>query len=193
MIKKFAPNACLVVIDVHRKDKGIPTNAYVAVEEIHDDGTETTKTFSHISSDIRAEEAEEIGVEHLLRDVKDNALGTLSTRIDNNLDSLKSLSSHLTGISNYLMEVVDGKLPINHPIIYNLQSMFNLLPNLDISEVVKSFSIKTNDQLLVVYLSSLCRAVIALHNLINNKLQNRNDEINLLEAESPKTEEKPGK
>lgn len=31
------------------------------------DGTPTTKTFEHISSEIGAEEAEEVGVEHLLR------------------------------------------------------------------------------------------------------------------------------
>lgn len=31
------------------------------------DGTPTSKTFEHIPSDIGAEEAEEVGVEHLLR------------------------------------------------------------------------------------------------------------------------------
>ena len=33
------------------------------------DGTPTTKTFEHIPSEIGAEEAEEVGVEHLLRSV----------------------------------------------------------------------------------------------------------------------------
>jgi len=37
------------------------------------DGTPTTKTFEHVPSDIGAEEAEEVGVEHLLRS------GTLAT------------------------------------------------------------------------------------------------------------------
>ena len=40
------------------------------MEEIHDDGTPTTKTFEHVPSEIGAEEAEEVGVEHLLRDIK---------------------------------------------------------------------------------------------------------------------------
>ena len=31
------------------------------------DGTPTTKTFEHVASEIGAEEAEEVGVEHLLR------------------------------------------------------------------------------------------------------------------------------
>ena len=34
---------------------------------ISQDGTPTTKTFEHVGSEIGAEEAEEVGVEHLLR------------------------------------------------------------------------------------------------------------------------------
>ncbi len=46
---------------------GLPTEAYKVVEEIHDDGTPTNKTFEHVATEIGAEEAEEVGVEHLLR------------------------------------------------------------------------------------------------------------------------------
>lgn len=126
----------------------------------------------HVPSQIDAEESEEIGVEHLLRDIKDNAVGTLSTRVTDQLNSLKGLQSRLEEIREYLQKVVNRQLPINHQIIYNLQDIFNLLPNLNVTDTVKSFSVKTNDQLLVIYLSSLIRAVIALHNLINNKIEN---------------------
>ena len=36
--------------------------------------------------------------------------------------------------------------------------------------MVPLFSVKTNDMMLVIYLSSVIRSVIALHNLINNKV-----------------------
>ena len=140
------------------------------------DGTATTKTFNHINSEIRAEEAEEIGVEHLLRDVKDISVGTLSTRISNQLNSLKGLQHRLEDIKDYLTKVVAGELPVNHQIVYNLQNIFNLMPNLNVPEVARAFAVTTNDQLLVVYVSSLIRSVIALHNLINNKLENRDAE-----------------
>ena len=39
---------------------GLPTEAYIAVEEVHDDGTPTVKTFEHVASEIGAEEAEEV-------------------------------------------------------------------------------------------------------------------------------------
>ena len=70
LIRKYCPNSVLVIIDPKPTRVGLPTEAYKVVEEIHDDGTPTTKTFEHVPSEIGAEEAEEVGVEHLLRDVK---------------------------------------------------------------------------------------------------------------------------
>ena len=90
--------------------------------------------------------------------------------------SLKGLQSHLQDIQTYLEQVVSKKLPINHAIIYQLQDVFNLLPNLNLDDFVKSFLVKTNDQMLVVYIASMIRSIIALHNLINNKLQNKDYE-----------------
>ena len=55
---------------------------YVHLQKVvHDDGTPTSKTFKHIPSEIDAEEAEEVGVEHLLRDIHNVTAGTLSQRI----------------------------------------------------------------------------------------------------------------
>lgn len=124
----------------------------------------------HVPSTIEAEEAEEIGVEHLLRDIKNLSTGTLSTRVADRLTSLRGLATHLAEIRDYLASVVAGEMPVNHQIIYNLQDIFNLLPNLEGLERgspdgKKPFTVATNDELLILYLSSMIRAVIALHNL----------------------------
>jgi len=192
LFKRYAANPLLVIIDVQPKEVGVPTDAYFAVEEIKDDGTTTAKTFVHTPSIIEAEEAEEIGVEHLLRDIRDVAVGTLSTRITSQLQSLQGLHLRLRDIGTYLQKVIDGDLPVNHAILGNLQDVFNLLPNLstpkpaghtngalpsatatDNSELARAMSVKTNDQLMAIYLSSLIRAITAFHDLIENKIQNR--------------------
>ncbi|KAI8593122.1 maintenance of mitochondrial structure and function-domain-containing protein [Geranomyces variabilis] len=193
LFKRYIPNPVLVIIDVKPKELGIPTDAYYAVEEIHDDGTATTKTFNHMPSVIEAEEAEEIGVEHLLRDIKDISVGTLSTQITNQLNSLKGLQSRLEEIRDYLSKVVAGTLPVNHQILYNLQDIFNLLPNLAVPSTVKAFAVQTNDELLVMYLSSLIRAVIAMHGLIENKILLRDAERKEEEDGSDKKKEKEKK
>jgi len=199
LFKRYTPNPLLVIIDVHPQDVGVPTDAYFAVEEIKDDGTTTSKTFVHTPSTIEAEEAEEIGVEHLLRDIRDVAVGTLSTRITSQLSSLQGLHLRLQDIGKYLQKVLDGDLPVNHAILGNLQDVFNLLPNLstppatskDLStvnglvnggvgvsspgntELSHAMSVKTNDQLMAIYLSSLIRSITAFHDLIDNKIQNK--------------------
>ena len=150
------------------------------------DGTTTSRTFVHTPSIIEAEEAEEIGVEHLLRDIRDVAVGTLSTRMTNQLQSLQGLHLRLRDIQAYLQKVLDGQLPVNHAILGNLQDVFNLLPNLSTpksgpgasgskadGELSYAMSVKTNDQLMAIYLSSLIRAITAFHDLIENKIQNR--------------------
>lgn len=176
LIRRYCPNSVLVIIDAKPKDLGLPTEAYLAVEEVHDDGSPTNKTFEHVPSEIGAEEAEEVGVEHLLRDIKDTTIGSLSQKITNQLMGLKGLNAQLSDIKNYLRRVGDGKMPINYQIVYQLQDIFNLLPDITSEQFTETMYVKTNDQMLVVYLASMVRSIIALHNLINNKLTNRDAE-----------------
>ncbi|KAG8801089.1 proteasome regulatory particle subunit, partial [Serendipita sp. 399] len=148
------------------------------------DGSESKRTFLHVPSVIEAEEAEEIGVEHLLRDIKDSTTTTLATRVTQQADSLRALQSRIKDLRDYLLQVAQGKLPVNHQITYHLQDALNLLPDLSNTLTTSSFISNTNDQLLVIYLSSLVRAVIALHALVDNKAQN-----NRTEAEEAKKNE----
>ena len=188
LFKKFIARPVMVIVDVRPQALGMPTDAYFAVEEIKDvsagngivtqvltlhvlvkDGTETRKTFLHVPSAIEAEEAEEIGVEHLLRDIKDSTTTTLATRVSEQVASLHGLQSRLSDVQKYLVEMAAGRVPVNHQIVYHLQDALNLLPDLSDTVTTQSFASSTNDSMLVVYLSSLLRAVIALHALVDNK------------------------
>ncbi|EMR08086.1 hypothetical protein PNEG_03526 [Pneumocystis murina B123] len=208
LFKKYITDPLLVIINVKPQTLGIPTDAYFVVEEIRDDGTTTSKTFVHVSSSIEAEEVEEICVEHLLRDIKNAAVGTLSTRITNQLHSLRGLSQRLNEISQYLGKVLNKSLPINHRILEILQDIFNLIPNLssffpDIkmsiqgngekydynNDLTKAFCVKINDQLMCIYLSSIIRSVMSLHDLIDNKIQNK-DRSNGVEVSEDKTDDR---
>ncbi|KAJ9083431.1 proteasome regulatory particle subunit [Entomophthora muscae] len=188
LFKRYTSNPVLVIVDVKPSDVSIPTNAYFAIDDISEDGKAATKTFAHIPSAIGAEEAEEIGVEHLLRDIKDNAVGTLSTRLVGQVRSLQGLKERLNEMANYVAKVQSGQLPPNHAILNNLQTMFSLLPNLDLSSspvTTSALTRKTNDQFLVIYLASLVRSIIALHNLIDNKIQNHSAEATELLSDVP--------
>merc|ERR1711979_148205 len=89
------------------------------------------------------------------------------------ISALKGLSTRLKQISTYLTSVVEGKLPMNQEIIYQLQEIFNLLPDQDSDDLVRSFAMETNDMMLALYLASMLRPTVALHNLINNRIRNK--------------------
>merc|ERR1719343_663993 len=57
--------------------------------------------------------------------------------------------------------------------IYQLQEIFNLLPDQDSEELVRPFAMETNDMMLALYVGSMLRSTVALHNLINNKIKNK--------------------
>jgi 26S proteasome regulatory subunit N8 len=185
-LKRFTPNPVLVIIEAEPKDLGLPTEAYIEVQEVHDDGTPPIKTYEHVPSEIGAEEAEEVGVEHLLRDIKDQTAGTLSQRVTDQLMGLRGLHTQLRDIQRYLREVSENKLPANHSVIYYIQEVLNLLPDVTQPEFVEAHNVQTNDQLMCVYLGSLVRTVIALHNLIDNKLALQKSEKDREDAESDK-------
>ena len=128
------------------------------------------RQFVHVPSSIGATEAEEVGVEHLLRDIKDASQGPLSKRVGDKVAGLKVLGSKLADMKSYLENVISGKYRYNQMIINNYQDIFNLLPNLRIEEMVRNFSVKSNDYMYVIYVSSLIRSILSLHDLVNNKI-----------------------
>lgn len=197
IFKKYTPNSVLCVVETTTNDWSLPTRAYYCVEEVNDDGKPSARTFNHLSVEIGAEEAEEVGVEHLCRDVFNNTQGTLSQRIAGQIKGLKGFGQKLEQIGAYLNDVAAGKLPMNYKIIYGLQDIFNLLPDVTGIEFNQAMQQVSNDQMLIVYLASMVKSVIALHNLIDNKLdmneKERAEEQKDLEARKKRQEEKEAK
>lgn len=107
-------------------------------------------------------------MEHLLRDIQNTPGSQLSAKISSQLLSLKQLHLHISKIIAHL-EKPHISSQINHKIMYNLQDLLNLIPNITDLTSVRSFAHKTNDEMLVIYVSSMIRAVTALHDLCENK------------------------
>jgi len=172
LFRRYHPNPVFVIIDVAPTEVGIPTKAYISKEEVTEDN-KVEYRFQHIPSIIGALEAEEVGVEHLLRDVKDTNVSTMGARINAKVIALKSLITRLQEMNTYLLNVVNKRIPVNNTIIREMQEVFNLIPNINDPEIAKAFMIKTNDNMVSIYLASLIRSITALHDLINNKLEFR--------------------
>lgn len=186
MFRAYTADPVLVIIDVNPKGDPleIPTQAYTSIEAKPEEKSVTRRQFTHVLSQIGAYEAEEVGVEHLLRNIVDTTESSMTDQVRAKVRSLKGLKNRLEEISEYVNNVLNGKLPANHQILYNLQDIFNLLPDLETQTMIKSLATNTNDNMMAIYVSSLVRSICALHDLIQNKLVNKQHEI-----EEGKTEE----
>ncbi|KAF8062047.1 RPN8B [Scenedesmus sp. PABB004] len=170
LMTAYCPNPVLVICEVEPKEVGLPFTAYTAIDEVREDGTEKSRqVFITIPTEVGQTEAEEIGVEHLLRNVKDATLSTLASDVSAKLQALKGLRSRLAAVQDYLGAVLDGRLPANNDIMTYLQDIFNLLPNMNVEALSTSLAVKGNDMMAGIYLAALIRAVLALHRLIDNK------------------------
>ena len=178
--RQYCPEPVLVIMNPQPSELELPTDCYYSVEIATDD-KRFRRTFQHVPSTVGAYEAEEIGVEHLLRDIANSDTSTLSTRIGSKLTSLESLITRLRDLADYLSMVAEGKLPQNPEIIYQLQEIFNLLPSdiLD-PELSRAFNVEANDEMLALYMGAVLRVTMGLHNLINNKIKNRTEKDKIL-------------
>ena len=179
LFEKYCADPVLVIVNLSPTADDAPTRAYRAVLDVKEDGTMTQKeqkTYEHVSCTIEASDPEAIGVEHLLRDVKDATVSTLTTQVKEKARALRGLETRLKEIKKYMELVLNDQLPVNQEILGELQNAFNGLPNLNLESYVKAFAVETNDAQLVIYLGSLIRTVVALHDLINNKMEQKERE-----------------
>jgi 26S proteasome regulatory subunit N8 len=153
-------------------------------------GKENVRTFVHIPCEVGAYEAEEVGVEFLLRGINDPSVSSTAGELRHKLAGLRGLRSNLGEIGTYLAAVTEGKLPANREILYHVQTLLAHLPNTQLPEVVDSLYESVNDQHLVIYVASLTRAVLALHDLLNNKAKYKALEEGAENGEEKKDKEK---
>lgn len=195
IVKRFLPKNAVTppifcIIDIRPDRQSTPTTSYKVVEEISTkEGQRQVKlSFAHVPSEMGANEPEEVGVEHLLRDINDPTISTVASLIKGKLAGLATLTEKLVECKDYLEACVRGSTKVNPEIVANLQTIINLLPNLNTEEMVRSMLIKTNDMHMAIYLSALIRSVIALHDLVNNKIRYGEQGMEL-EKEDEKKEE----
>lgn len=188
--------AVFSIIDIRPDRPDLPVTSYKVTEELSA-GQSVQRTFSHVASHMGAMEAEEVGVEHLLRDIHDPTVSTVASLIQGKLSGLATLQEKLVECKDYLEACARGDCKVNPDIIANLQTILSLLPNLNTDALVRSMMVKTNDMHMAIYLASLIRTVIALHDLVNNKIRYGEDgteeekKDDDTKKEEKKTDDKP--
>lgn len=192
LMRRYTADPILVVIDVNAKDElEVPVTAYVSIPNRPEEQSIQKRTFLNVPSEIGAEEAEEVGVEHLLRNIVDETTTSIAEKIQAKISSLKLLHKRMEQLYSYVDSVQKGDLPMNYQIMYSLQDIVSLCPDINNDALVKALTHVNNDNMMVLYVSSIIRSITALHNLIDNRLENMQEEEE--KKEDKKAEEKDSK
>nr|CCC94461.1 putative 26S proteasome regulatory subunit [Trypanosoma congolense IL3000] len=163
---RFALNPVYCIVNTDPNNKGIPVLAYTTVQ-----GREGTRSmeFRNIPTHLGAEEAEEIGIEHLLRDLTDSTITTLSTQIQERELSLNHLGRVLQSIEDYLRDVAEGIMPISEDVLSVLQEVVSLQPHIYHLKTSVDMIRYANDQAIAMYIAAIGRCVCTLYDVITNR------------------------
>lgn len=163
---RFCPNPVYCVVNTDPNNKGVPVMAYTTVQASI--GTRLLE-FRNISTVLGFEPAEEIGIEHLLRDVTDSTITNLSTQIQERELSLLHLSRILSQIEDYLADVAKGVLPMSEDVLGVLQELISLQPEIFMQKTSTSMIRHTNDQSISTFLAALGRLISTIHMVLVNR------------------------
>ncbi|RNE95195.1 proteasome regulatory non-ATPase subunit 8 [Trypanosoma rangeli] len=163
---RFTANPVYCIVNTDPSNKGVPVLAYTTVQ-----GREGARSleFRNIPTYLGAEEAEEIGIEHLLRDLTDSTITTLSTQIQEREFSLAHLSCVLQSIEDYLHDVAGGLMPISEDVLSVLQEAISLQPQIYHLKTSTEMIRHSNDQAIAMFVAAIGRCLGALYDVIANR------------------------
>ncbi|OII74830.1 26s proteasome regulatory inactive JAB domain-containing protein [Cryptosporidium ubiquitum] len=173
LFRRYCADPLYLIADVTANDFEYLSNPISAYFSMDDPNSILRKKFVHNPCTIGAFEAEEVGVEHLLRDLKNTSTSSLVSQISDTINSCKILISKLQESKIYFNDIIEGKIPPNHGIVSIFQDIFNLLPDSSEPEIISAFSNRYADMILTIYGMSCLRSVLSMHDLVNNVSENR--------------------
>lgn len=163
--QSYTKNPILAVIDVNFKNTGVPVQCYRLEKENQVENGMAKFVFGHVSFEIEAEEAEEVGVEQLVEDIKDIDIGDLGNKVENVKIGLRELSKGLKSLGKYLESVQAGDLPYNTEIMEMVQEIMNHIPRrypAGMPEYMRELNINS-------YVCAAVRSVVLLHDVEESK------------------------
>jgi len=192
--RKYIDDPLLLVINVKDMTEDLPVKAYLSKKSVQTNSVDEQDTFYNLDVELGASEPEEIGVEHVLKDVQDmENVPTLKMELRQKRIGLRVLKQRLLEVKNYLTQVKNEKMTINQHILHLLQEVFNVMPDVSQPHLKGSITKVMNDQVLSIYLASIVRSVLELDALIQNQEENAMKEEAETDKKGKKKEEKETK
>lgn len=131
----------------------------------------------NIPCQVSAFEAEEVGVEHLLREIKDLNIKSLENQLKDKVNGLLLLKEKILVLENYLDDAINDKIVADQSLVLEIQRILMHLGKVSDEESLRQISLLTNENYEMLYMNSVVSSVMKLHDFIDNKIETREKEI----------------
>ncbi|XP_053992710.1 uncharacterized protein LOC128883883 isoform X1 [Hylaeus volcanicus] len=172
LFRRYTPHPFYLLVNVRpATDKDdLPFQVYMADDRPSNDQM-FRKTFVHINSSVAQFQAEEVAVEHLLRDLEHLSFSKFT--ISDRLSALKCLKQKLDDIALYLQEVLNGTFPMHTRVFNNIQNIFNFMSDNNNLELIEAFDTELTNSMFSIYAGCVVRTILSLHDLLKNILESQ--------------------
>lgn len=150
MFSNLLTHPFLVIVNVNCKSTEIPVQLYQLKDQ----------QFKSHSFAIEAEEAEEIGVEYMIRGLRDETKGEGFNRIIEIRNSFEQYKTNIYEIIQIIKKIRSGEMKVNVNLIRGFQKILNELENVNVD---------TKREEMVRYVTTLVRTVIKMEDMMRNK------------------------
>ena len=152
------------------------------------DADEDAFMFQHVALRIGACEAEAIGVEQLLCEIRglDVSRG-LNRVLSARSASLVELTKRLWEIHTYLTKVLAGKLPVNQSLLARVQQLFSSRMKARPDGLELALSECGVDAMMTMYVGNVLKSVLAMHHVLRSRRALRDGFVHEMEAKSKGT------
>ncbi|TBU05336.1 regulatory subunit of 26S proteasome [Hamiltosporidium magnivora] len=159
------PNPLLVIVDV----KAFNISEQVQIFRLVDDksGKKNDKKFKYIPCVVEGEEAEEVGVEHLLKDIRDCSVSKYFTNVKDIKSSMEMYEKSLTVIVEYLQKVKNNEIRVDQKILRYLQKCLNEVPIVSEDD---------DESKMALFTSLLANAVVKITDLVLSRKESVSEE-----------------
>ncbi|KAJ6627050.1 COP9 signalosome complex subunit 6 [Pseudolycoriella hygida] len=163
-------NECVIMLQLNPSIRGIdhlPVTLYESIIDIVHG--EATTLFVPVTYTLATEEAERIGVDHVVR-MSTNDIGEKSVVAEHlvtQYSAIKMLHSRVKVVLEYIKSVENGTLQANHDLLREAYSLSHRLPVVQGSTFREEYYTQSNDVALITYLGSLTKGCNEMNNLVN--------------------------
>lgn len=163
--QSYTKDPILTTVNLEPSHTGAPIQCYRLERENQSDTGMARFVFGHVPFAIEAEEAEEVGVEQLVEDIRDVNIGDLANKIESIKMGLRELSKGLAVLEEHMRNVETGQLPYSAETMEILQEIMNYVPRRypsGMGEYMKELELNT-------YVCSAVRSVVLLNDVEESK------------------------